>query len=155
VIDLVTAIRSVRAEMNITMATEIPLVLVGVSAATKERAERWAEVIRRLARLTNIAVVASAPAGAVQLIVRGEVAALPLAGVIDFAAEQARLEKELARVDADIARIDSKLANADFISRAPEEVVEGEREKREEAQARRVKILEALARLKGARKDQP
>ena len=90
-----------------------------------------------------------------QLIVRGEVAALPLAGVIDFAAEQARLEKEMARVDADIARIDSKLANADFISRAPEEVVEGEREKREEAQARRVKILEALERLKGARKDQP
>ena len=154
VIDLVTAIRSVRAEMNITMATEIPLVLVGVSAATEERVERWAEVIRRLARLTRISVVASVPPGAVQLIVRGEVAALPLAGVIDFAAEQARLEKELARVGADIARIDSKLANADFIARAPEEVVEGEREKREEAQARRAKILEALARLKGARKDQ-
>jgi valyl-tRNA synthetase len=91
----------------------------------------------------------------VQLIVRGEVAALPLAGVIDFSAEQARLEKELARVDADIARVDTKLANADFIARAPEEVVEGEREKREEAQARRIKILEALARLKGASKDQP
>jgi valyl-tRNA synthetase len=155
VIDLVTAIRSVRAEMNITMATEIPLVLVGVSAVTKEQAERWAEVIRRLARLTNISVVASAPPGAVQLIVRGEVAALPLAGVIDFAAEQARLEKELARVDADIARVDSKLANADFIARAPEEVVEGEREKREEAQARRVKIQEALARLKAARSQHP
>jgi valyl-tRNA synthetase len=141
--------------MNITMATEIPLVLVGVSAVTRERVERWAEVIRRLARLTEISVVASAPPGAVQLIVRGEVAALPLAGVIDFAAEQTRLEKELARVDADIARIDSKLANADFIARAPEEVVEGEREKREEAQARRAKIVEALARLKAARKDQP
>src|SRR5712691_4697659 len=155
VIDLVTAIRSVRAEMNITMATEIPLVLVGVSAATKGRAERWAEVIRRLARLTNISVVATAPPGAVQLIVRGEVAALPLKGVIDFSAEQARLEKELARVDADIARIDGKLANADFIARPPEDVVEGEREKREEAQARRVKILEVLARLKGASKDRP
>jgi valyl-tRNA synthetase len=155
VIDLVTAIRSVRAEMNITMATEIPLVLVGVSAATKERVERWAEVIRRLARLTRISVVASVPPGAVQLIVRGEVAALPLAGVIDFAAEQARLEKELARVDADVARVDTKLANADFIARAPEEVVEGEREKREEALARRAKILEALTRLKSASKGQP
>ncbi len=150
VIDLVTAVRSVRAEMNITMATEIPLVLVGVSAATEARAGRWSEVIRRLARLSSISVGAGAPQGAVQLIVRGEVAALPLKGVIDFSAEQARLEKELARVAADIARVDAKLANADFIRRAPEEVVEAEREKREEAEARRAKITEALKRLKGA-----
>jgi valyl-tRNA synthetase len=151
VIDLVTAIRSVRAEMNITMATEIPLVLVGVSAATEARAARWAEIIGRLARLSDISIVAQAPPGAVQLIVRGEVAALPLEGVIDFAAEQTRLEKEMARVASDIARIDAKLANADFVRRAPEDVVEGEREKRDEAEGRRMKIGEALERLKGAR----
>ena len=90
------------------------------------------------------------PRGAVQLLVRGEVAALPLAGFIDFAAEEARLEREMARAAADIARVDAKLANADFIARAPEEVVEGEREKRDEAELRRAKILEALERLKGA-----
>jgi valyl-tRNA synthetase len=82
--------------------------------------------------------------------VRGGVAALPLKGVIDVAAEKARLEKELAKVDADIKRVDAKLGNADFMKRAPEEVVEGEREKREEAEDRRAKILEALERLKGA-----
>jgi valyl-tRNA synthetase len=86
----------------------------------------------------------------VALIVRGEIAALPLAGVIDFAAERARLEKEMGRVNSDIARIDAKLANVDFLRRAPEEVVEGEREKREEAATRRAKINEALERLKGA-----
>ncbi len=148
VIDLVTAIRSVRAEMNIT--TEIPLSLVGVSAATQERARSWRDTIRRLARLSEISVADSAPQGAVQLIVRGEVAALPLKGVIDFAAEKARLEKEMTRVTSDIARIDAKLANADFVRRAPEDVVEGEREKREEAETRRLKILEALEQLKGA-----
>ena len=88
--------------------------------------------------------------GSVQLLVRGEVAALPLKGVIDFAAEKARLEKEMARVTSDIARIDAKLGNADFVARAPEDVVEGEREKREEAETRRLKIDEALARLNGA-----
>ena len=148
VIDLVTAVRSVRAEMNI--ITEIPVVLVGASAATQARAGRWADTMRRLARLSDISVADSAPQGAVQLIVRGEVPALPLKGVIDFAAEKARLEKEMARVKSDIARIDAKLANADFVRRAPEEVVDGEREKREEAETRRLKIVEALERLKGA-----
>ncbi len=94
VIDLVTAIRSMRAEMNITVA--IPVVLAGVSAETKSRAERWAEFIKRLARVSEISSAAAAPQGSVQLLVRGEVAALPLIGVIDLAAERARLAKEMA-----------------------------------------------------------
>jgi valyl-tRNA synthetase len=152
VMDLVLQIRSVKAEMNIT-GTEIPLVLAGVSAATEARAARWADVIKRLARLASLAFAASPPPGSVQLVVHGEVAALPLKGVIDFPAERIRLEKELARIDAEIARIDGKLANADFVKRAPEEVVEGERERREEAQMRRAKIVEALERLQGASQD--
>ena len=56
----------------------------------------------------------------------------------------------MAKVAGDIARIEAKLGNTDFLERAPEEVVEGEREKREEAESRRAKILEALERLKGA-----
>ena len=85
-----------------------------------------------------------------QLVVRGEVAALPLKGVIDVAAEGARLQKELAKADSDIARVDQKLNNPKFVANADEEVVEGEREKREEAVGRRAKILEAVERLKAA-----
>jgi valyl-tRNA synthetase len=150
VVDLVTAIRSVRAEMNITVTTEVAVVLVGALAATRARAGRWADTMRRLARLSDISFAAVAPPGAVQVIVRGEVAALPLKGVIDFAAERARLEKERTRADSDIARVDAKLGNPQFVARAAEEVVEGEREKREEAEQRRAKITEALARLKAA-----
>jgi valyl-tRNA synthetase len=148
VIDLVTAIRSVRAEMNITAA--IPLVLAGASAESKARAERWAEFIKRLARVSDISSAAAAPKGSVQLVVRGEVAALPLKGVIDLAAERARLAKEMQKADADIARVDAKLNNPNFMARAPEEVVEEEQEKREEAVARKAKIAEALDRLKDA-----
>jgi valyl-tRNA synthetase len=147
VIDLITAIRSVRAEMNISAA--IPLVLAGASDASRARAERWAEFIKRLARVSDVTFADAAPQGAVQLIVRGEVAALPLKGVIDLIAERARLEKEMSKVDADIKRVDAKLSNPDFLQRAPEEVIDGEREKREEALARRAKIVEALERLKG------
>jgi valyl-tRNA synthetase len=148
VIDLVTAIRSVRAEMNIT--TAIPLVLAGASAESKARAERWAEFIKRLARVSDISSAAAAPKGSVQLVVRGEVAGLPLKGVIDLAAERARLAKEMQKADADIARVDAKLNNPNFMARAPEVVVEEEQEKREEALARKAKIAEALDRLKDA-----
>ena len=148
VIDLVTAIRSVRAEINIT--TSIPLVLAGASAETKARAERWSEFIKRLARVSDISSASAPPQGSVQLVVRGETAALPLKGVIDIAAERARLGKEMQKADADIARVDAKLNNPNFMARAPEEVVEEEKEKREEAVARKAKIAEALERLKGA-----
>jgi len=76
--------------------------------------------------------------------------ALPLKGVVDLDAERVRLQKEMAKAEADIKRVDAKLANADFMARAPEEIVEGEREKREEAETRRLKIAAALERLQGA-----
>lgn len=150
VIDLVTAVRSLKSEMNIPPATQIPLVLVASAAETQVRAQRWSDFIKRLARVSEISFATDMPQGAVQLLVRGEVAALPLKGVIDFAAEKARLEKEVAKADADIKRVDAKLGNANFLANAPEEVVEEQRERREEAESRRAKILEALERLKSA-----
>jgi valyl-tRNA synthetase len=147
VVDLITAIRSVRAEMNIN--AQIPLVLVA-GAETQARAARWAEFVKRLARVSDISFASAAPQGAVQLVVRGEVAALPLKGVIDLAAERARLDKELAKAEADIKRVDAKLTNEKFVANAPEEIVEEEKEKREEALARKAKIAEAQQRLHGA-----
>jgi valyl-tRNA synthetase len=150
VIDLVTAIRSARVEMNIPPATSLPLVLAGASSEIASRARHWAEFIQRLARVGEISFADVPPKGAVQLVVRGDIAALPLQGVIDLAAERARLAKEMAKCDADIARVEAKLGNPNFVARAPEEVVEEEKEKREEAQLRKAKIAEALQRLEGA-----
>jgi valyl-tRNA synthetase len=150
VVDLLTAIRSVRAEMNIPPATLTPLVLAAASAESKGRAQRWSDVIKRMARISDISLADAAPQGAVQLLVRGEVAALPLKGVIDFSAEKARLDKEIVKADADIKRVDAKLSNEKFVANAREEIVEEEKEKREAAVARKEKILEALERLKNA-----
>ena len=80
----------------------------------------------------------------------GATVALPLAGIIDFAAERARLEKEIARVEGEIARIDKKLANENFVARAPEEVVEAEREKRAAYAADGERLAAALKRVKEA-----
>jgi len=149
VVDLITAIRSVRAEMSIPPATLLALVLVGASDATKERAPRWSDVIKRLARLSDISFADRAPEGSAQLVVRGEVVALPLKGVVDLAAERARLAKEIAKADGDIKRVDTKLANEKFVANAPEELVEEEKDKRDAAIARKAKFQEALERLQG------
>jgi valyl-tRNA synthetase len=148
VIELIAAIRSVRAEMNVNVP--LPLVMVRVGDQVWQRAQRWSEFIMRMARISAVTRAPTYPQGAVQLVVRGEVAALPLAGIIDLAAERARLAKEMAKAEADIARVDAKLNNPNFVARAPEEVVEEEKEKREEAVARKAKIAEALERLKAS-----
>ena len=146
-IDIVTEIRSVRAEMNVPAGAQIPLVLVGAGEAARERVIIWHDVLTRLARLSAIAFELEAPAGSVQIVVRDQTVALPLAGIIDMEAEAGRLAKELAKAADDIAKVDAKLGNADFIKRAPEEVIEEQRERRETAAARAAKIREALTRL--------
>jgi valyl-tRNA synthetase len=150
VVDLVTEVRSARSETNVPAGAQIPLVLVAPSAEVRARAERWGDIVKRLARLSEIGVAETAPKSSVQLIVRGEVSALPLEGVVDLAAEMARLEKELQKLDSDIGKIDAKLGNADFLRRAPEEVVEEQHERKGAAEERKRKVGEALSRLKAA-----
>jgi valyl-tRNA synthetase len=146
-IDLISEIRSIRAELNVPAAAQIPLVLVDAAPDVAARAVKWNETIRRLARLSEIATASAAPAGAVQAIVGQTVMAIPLGDFIDVAAERARLQKEIAREEKDGARLDAKLANPEFLERAPEHVVEENRERRAEALARIAKMRAALERL--------
>lgn len=150
VVDLVTEIRSARSETNVPAGAQIPLVLVASSADVQARAGRWGDIVKRLARISEISFADAAPKSSIQLLIRGEVAALPLEGVIDLDAERARLAKEIQKIDVDVSKIDAKLGNADFIKRAPEEVVEEQRERRDEALTRKAKMEEALGRLRDA-----
>jgi valyl-tRNA synthetase len=150
IVDLVTEVRSARAETNVPAGAQIPLVLVDPSADVGARVERWGDIVKRLARLSDISSAGVAPKSSLQLLIRGEIAALPLEGVIDLAAERARLAKEIQKLEAEVGKIDAKLGNADFIKRAPEEVVEEQRDRRDEALERKAKIEEALSRLKDA-----
>ncbi|MBZ6076829.1 valine--tRNA ligase [Microvirga puerhi] len=150
VVDLVTEIRSARSETNVPAGAQIPLALVSASADVQGRVGRWGDIVKRLARLSDITFVDAAPKSSIQLLIRGEVAALPLEGVIDLAAERARLAKEIQKTEVDIGKIDAKLGNADFIKRAPEEVIDEQRERRDDAAARKAKMEEALRRLQDA-----
>jgi len=148
IVELISEIRSVRAEMNVPAAAQIPL--VNASSETKSHTEDWDETIKRLARLSAISFAPEAPEKSVQMVVRKTIAALPLQGIIDFEAEKTRLAKEIAKLRGDADKIDAKLGNADFVARAPEDVVEENRDRREDAVSRMEKLAAALARLGGA-----
>jgi valyl-tRNA synthetase len=149
-IDLVSAVRSVRSEMNVPTGAKVALSVVGGDAVWSDRLQRHYAVIERLARTSAVESADRVPPGSAQVVVHGTIVALPLAGIIDLAAERARLEKEIAKVDGEIARIDSKLGNEKFVARAPQEVVEAEREKRTLYASDREKLAAALNRLKEA-----
>ena len=146
-VDLVSDIRSARAETNVPGSAQIPLVLVAASSQTKERAARWSDMIKRLARVSDVVTADVAPSQSIGLVIRGEVVALPLEGIIDIPAERQRLNKEIEKIDSEAVKIENKLANADFMARAPEEVVDEQRERLEEGRSRRIKLAEALSRL--------
>ena len=146
-VDLVSDIRSARAETNVPGSAQIPLVLVAASSQTKERAARWSDMIKRLARVSDVVTADVAPSQSIGLVIRGEVVALPLEGIIDIPAERQRLNKEIEKIDSEAIKIENKLANADFMARAPEEVVDEQRERLEEGRSRRIKLAEALSRL--------
>jgi len=146
-IDVISNVRSVRAEMNVPAGARLQMVVTGAGEQTLSRLVAGTSLISRLARLEEISPRNEVPGESAQFVVGDSTFALPLAGVIDIAVEKARLEKEVGKLDGEIAQIDKKLGNEQFVSKAPEEVIEEQKSRREAAIERRTKIGEALQRL--------
>ena len=146
VIRLISEVRSVRSEMNVPAGARVPLVITGANDETTTRAKRHEETILRLARIETMSF-GKAPAGAVQIVLDEATLALPLAGIIDVAAELKRLKREIDKVGSEIRQLDAKLANEKFVARAPEHVVEEQRERKADAEATASRLEQALKRL--------
>ncbi|WP_316360064.1 valine--tRNA ligase [Devosia sp.] len=146
-IDVISNVRSVRSEMNVPAGAKLQMVVVGAGETTLRRLVAGTSLITRLARLEEISPQSTVPGESAQFVVGEATWALPLAGVIDISAEKVRLEKEVGKLDAEIAQIDKKLGNEQFVAKAPEEVIEEQKARREAAIERRHYILEALKRL--------
>ncbi len=144
---LVGEVRSIRAEMNVPPSARPALTLVGGDARTGARLARSRDRLCTLARLSGVREASAAPPGAVLFVVGEATAALAIAGFIDVAAEKARLTKALAALEQDAERLRRKLDTPDFVARAPEAVVEENREKLAEARSAAEKLRSALARL--------
>jgi len=142
-IGLITEVRSARTEVNVPPSARLTFATEGASAATHERLERHAAALAWLAR------IAPGPAGGsgLQLVHAEATYTLPLEGVIDLAAERARLDKAAAAAEKERDMLDARLASPGFTEKAKPEAVDKARADREARAAEAERLRAALARL--------
>ncbi|AZK61197.1 valine--tRNA ligase [Pectobacterium versatile] len=143
----IIAVRNIRAEMNIAPGKPLEVLLRDVTAEAQRRVEENRSFIQTLARLESITLLPAGDKGPVSVtkLIEGVELLIPMAGLIDKAAELDRLTKEVAKIEAEIERIESKLSNEGFVARAPEAVVAKEREKLDGYAVAKAKLLEQHA----------
>ncbi|KHN90143.1 valine--tRNA ligase [Pectobacterium actinidiae] len=143
----IIAVRNIRAEMNIAPGKPLEVLLRDVTAEAQRRVEDNRSFIQTLARLESITLLPAGDKGPVSVtkLIEGAELLIPMAGLIDKAAELDRLTKEVAKIEAEIGRIESKLSNEGFVARAPEAVVAKEREKLDGYAVAKAKLLEQHA----------
>ena len=149
VVELISAVRSVRAEMNVPPKSKLALSVKGTNKTDQARLESHRALVSANARLESIVCVDDEydVSGAIQTVVGSMTLLLPLAGVIDLDQERARLQKENDKHDTEIAKIEKKLNNYGFVSKAPASVVDENKARVAAAQDAKSKVLEALSRL--------
>ncbi len=150
VMQFILGIRKIKGEMNIAPAKPVPVYLANASDDDKLLAQKHRHFLDFLARTESIEVLAQddhGPESATALV--GEMKVLiPLAGLIDKDAEIKRLEKEIARLQGEVDRIGKKLGNPSFVDKAPEAVVQKERDKQAEARKALESLQAQLAKIK-------
>jgi valyl-tRNA synthetase len=147
VVEAISALRALRAEMGVPPAAKIPLLLKDAEPLAAERIQRHREHFMRLSRVEGFEHVLNVPAGGIQAIVDGATLILRLGDVVDLPREKARLGKEIGRLDAELAKIAAKLTNPDFLAKAKSEIVEEQREREADVSRDRDRIKAAYDRL--------
>ncbi len=146
--EAIRLVRNVRAEQQVEPARRIPAVIY--PGALQSAFEESIQEFHWLARTEPGAVelregAPAAPSGSVSIVTGGASIFLPLSGLIDFEAERDRLTKEMGETQAEIERASVMLSNENFISRAPEKVVEVQRRRLAESQERLALLQSRLA----------
>ena len=151
-IQVISEVRSVRTEMNVPPASYLTLSFYDAGPETHRRMREYEDLLLKLARLEHIRAFSEPltpqeAVGAAQVVIGESTLLIPLAGAIDVGAEKDRLLKEIKKAIAEIDGIEKKLANEDFVSRAPQEVVETQHKRLEAARLSILKLEQALGRL--------
>ncbi|MGG7196766.1 valine--tRNA ligase [Clostridium butyricum] len=142
VIEAIKGLRNVRAEMNVPPSRKAK-VIAYIAEDAKEAFTNGAAYMEKLASASEVEFItdkSSVPANAVSLVVKGGELFMPLLDLVDKEKELDRLNKEVKKLEGEIERIDKKLGNQGFVAKAPESVVNAEKEKR----VKYVEMLEAV-----------
>ncbi|WP_462382056.1 valine--tRNA ligase [Pseudomonas sp. Marseille-QA0892] len=146
---LMLGVRQIRGEMNISMAKRIDVMLANANDEDRRRLNENLPLLTKLAKLESVRVLEAneeAPMSATALV--GDMQVLvPMAGLIDKAAELARLDKELQRLQGEVKRVGGKLSNEGFVAKAPADVIEKERAKLAEAEQAVAKLAEQREKI--------
>lgn len=153
-IQVISEVRSVRAEMNVPAGAYLTLSFYDAGPVTHRRIRDFEDLLLKLARLDHVKAFSESlspkeAAGAAQIVVDESTLLIPLAGAIDVESEKERLQKELKKILDEIGGLEKKLSNQEFVSRAPQEVVETQQTRLETARSASLKLEQALGRLTG------
>ena len=150
VIDVISEIRTMRSEMNVPLSAKPDLLLRGMSEAQLQVVEDMQASILRLARVSSVQNhVDEMPKQSARSTISAVDIAMPLSDILDFDAERVRLNKEISAASSEIDKIAKKLGNENFVAKAPESVVEENKRRLAEEEARRNGLQAALQRLDG------
>jgi valyl-tRNA synthetase len=151
IIEIITGIRNIRGEMNISPSLALDAVVQSQDEKTREVLQEHQEMIVTLARLKSfsVGVPGERPKSSATAVVDNAAIFVSLEGIIDFAKETERLEKEIAKLSKETAAASKKLSNEDFLAKAPEDVVGKAEEKHRLLVEKRQKLQANLDKIKG------
>ncbi|MCG3089269.1 valine--tRNA ligase [Sporosarcina cyprini] len=149
-VDLIHAVRNIRAEVNTPMSKKVSLYIAAKDQAIVDVLEANRNYIERFCNpeTLEIGIGISAPGKSMSAVITGAELFLPLEGLINVEEEIARLTKELAKWDSEVKRVQGKLSNERFISKAPEAVVAEEREKEKDYLEKKAAVERRIEELK-------
>lgn len=148
----ISAVRTIRAELSIAPSLKLAAIIRPADDRVASVLEAHRDMIMFLSRLETLTIdmAAEAPKASASQVAAGSEIIVPLSGAVDFAAEVARLEKELAKMDKEYAMLSGKLANGNYLSRAPAEVVERDKARVAELADAKEKLVALQTRFKEA-----
>ncbi len=146
-INTISEVRSVRAELNVPAGAKIPAIITGADAELKERLLNNEALLSRLSRISMVEFGEAPSGGAAQVVLGTATMHLPLEGVMDLDAEKARLSKAMDKTNGEIRAIEGRLGNEQYLAKAPAHVVEKAKGDVAELKETLEKLGNALERL--------
>jgi len=147
---MIKSVRNIRAEVDTPMSKQIKLLIQAENADIVKELQSERQYLERFCNTSelDIAEKVDAPAKAMSAVVTGAELFLPLEGLIDFDKEISRLEKELEKWTKEVERVEKKLSNPGFVNKAPDHVVEEEKQKQKDYLEKQAKVKARLEELK-------